>query len=274
MNKKRSAEAGGSAACRAAASGGRPAPQTGSRRGGRSAALQEASPRQEVVGAETGGDGKRRAVLIHRESRTETTARHSPARRRGGRARAAFPPPTASGPGGADGRSAPGWKERASGEEEGKEIVPLEAHGGSWQYIKSRRLGAGGEVPADLKVQSFVFLSGPPLPANEQQTKTRKKMWGGGGGEWGKEAEALRSFPAVLMELRSVFCSTECLEGDFVEQFSCPSCSCAVDAPRTEQQQRQKKKKKKAGGEKKRTANPRNIAEWKPRRLKFKKIVL
>ncbi|CAN8220468.1 unnamed protein product [Coccothraustes coccothraustes] len=115
MNKKRSAEAVGSAACRAATSGGRLAPQTSSRRGRRSAAPQEASPRQGVLGAETGGGGKRRAVLIHREFRTEPTARHTPARRRGGRARAAFPPPPASGPSGADGRSERGWKERTSG---------------------------------------------------------------------------------------------------------------------------------------------------------------
>lgn len=53
---------------------------------------------------------------------------------------------------------------KKSGEEEGKEIFPLEAHGESWQYIKGRRLGAGGEVPADLKVQSLCLPFWPSVP--------------------------------------------------------------------------------------------------------------
>lgn len=267
----------GSAACRAAASGGRLAPQTGSRRGGRSAAPQEASPWQGVVGAETGGGGKRRAVLIHRESRTEPTARHTPARRLGGRARAALPPPPASGPGGADGRSARGWKERTSGRwgrkaerRRGRRSFPWKPTAGSGNILKAAGWEREEKYPQISKYKVCVFLSGPPLPANEQQTKTVKKKGGGGGGreERVKEAKALRSLLAALIELRILFCSTECLEGDFVEWFSCPSCSWAVDAPRAEQQQRQKKKMRGVGAEKKkkRTANPRNIVAWKPRR--------
>lgn len=54
--------------------------------------------------------------------------------------------------------------EESEEEEEGKEIFPLEAHGGSWQCIKGRRLGAGGEVPADLKVQSLCLPFWPSAP--------------------------------------------------------------------------------------------------------------
>lgn len=61
--------------------------------------------------------------------------------------------------------------------------------------------------------------------------------------KWGR-SKSPEEF-AALMELGSLSCSTECLEGDFVKWFSCPSCSWAVDAPRNEQQQKRKEKKKK-----------------------------
>lgn len=191
----------GSAACRAAARGGRLAPKTGSRRGGRSAAPQEASPWQGVVGAETGGGGKRREVLIHRESRTEPTARHTPARRRGGRARAALPSPPASGPGGADGRSARGWKERTSrrrgrraGRRRGRRSFPWKPTASPGNILKAAGWEREEKYPQISKYKVCVFLSGPPFPANEQQTKPGKKKGGGGEGREGGKSKSPEEF--------------------------------------------------------------------------------
>lgn len=109
--------------------------------------------------------------------------------------------------------------------------------------------------------------------SNKQKQKKKKGGAGGGGrGERVKEAKALRSLLAALMELRSLFCSTECLEGDFVEWFSCPSCSWAVDAPRAEQQQRQKKKKMRGvGAEKKKNGQSKKYSGVETKEMKVKK---
>lgn len=51
-----------------------------------------------------------------------------------------------------------------SGEEQEKEIFPLETHGVSGQYMKGRRLVAGGEVPANVKAQSLRLPFWPSAP--------------------------------------------------------------------------------------------------------------
>lgn len=110
--------------------------------------------------------------------------------------------------------------------------------------------------------------------SNKQKPEKKKREMGGG--EEGEEAKGLRGLLAVLMELRSLFCSTECLEGVFVEWFSCPSCSWVVDAPRTEQQQRKKKKYKRWRGsrEKKKSGQSKKYSGLETKEMKVKNIVL
>lgn len=165
----------GSAACRAAASGERLPPQTGSRQGG---AVRGPSGSLTPAGGGGGRGGRRRQAAGGAHSpgvpygAHGTTYTGPPARRAGGRGAPllhplrAAPAALAARPSGsrAAGGRGDGGSERERGEksgEEGKEIFALEAHGGSWQYIKGRRLGEGREVPADLKVQSLCLPSRP-----------------------------------------------------------------------------------------------------------------